>query len=84
MANTKKKARRQVRVENPSGACGHVGHMTADELKERAVGDNVDGTCPICGMVHLTRDEITELDRQKVRESERFDTIKEEAEAEGK
>jgi len=75
------KKRRQVRVENPSGACGYVGHMTVDELKSRAVGDNVDGACPICGLVHLSMDEIVELERQKVIGSDRFDAIKEEVEA---
>ena len=70
-----------MRVENPSGACGYIGHMTVDELKSRAVGDNIDGACPICGLVHLSRDEIIELERRKVRGSERFDAITREAEA---
>ncbi|HIP39726.1 MAG TPA: hypothetical protein EYG88_10170 [Desulfocapsa sulfexigens] len=82
MNENKKRERRQVRVENPSGACGYVGHRTADELKARAVGDNVDGTCPVCGMVHLSIDEIKELQRQKVIESPRFGDITDEAEAE--
>ena len=70
-----------MRVENPSGACGYIGHMTVDELKSRAVGDNIDGACPICGLVHLSRDEIIELERRNVRGSERFDAITREAEA---
>ena len=78
---TAKKKRRQVRAENPGGACGYIGHMTVDELKYRAVGDQVDGTCPLCGQVHLTRDEIEELERQKVTSSERFEKVKGEAEA---
>ncbi|HHB77008.1 MAG TPA: hypothetical protein ENK84_10790 [Desulfobulbus sp.] len=78
---SEKKKRRQVRVENPSGACGYVGHMTVDELKSRAVGDNIDGACPICGLVHLSRDEIIELEQRKERGSERFDAIRKEAEA---
>ncbi len=81
MSENEKKKRRQVRAENPSGACGYVGHLTADELKARAVGDEVDGTCPFCGLVHLSMDEIAELERQKVIQSERFDTIRDEAEA---
>jgi len=81
MSESEKKKRRQVRVENPSGACGYVGHLTAEELKARAVGDKVDGTCPVCGLVHLSMDEISELERQKVIQSERFDVIKDEAEA---
>ena len=78
---SEQKKRRQVRVENPGGACGYIGHMTVDELKARAVGDNIDGACPICGLVHLSRDEIVELERQKVVGTKRFDAIKEEAEA---
>ncbi len=81
MMTTEKKKRRQVRAENPSGACGYIGHFTADELKLRAVGDEVDGTCPLCGLVHLTNEEITELEKKKVMDSARFGEIKEEAEA---
>lgn len=81
MTTAKKKKRRQVRAENPGGACGYVGHLTADELKARAVGDDVDGTCPICGLVHLSRDEISELEKQKVVDSARFGAIRKEAEA---
>lgn len=81
MSESTKKKRRQVRVENPGAACGYVGHFTADELKDRAVGDAVDGTCPTCGMVHLSLDEIDELERQKVIGSSRFNDIKDEAEA---
>jgi len=81
MTTTEKKKKRQVRAENPSGACGYVGHITADELKARAVGDEVDGTCPVCGLVHLSMDEIEELERQKVIDSVRFGAIREEAEA---
>jgi len=79
---SEKKKRRQVRVENPSGACGYVGHMTVDDLKSRAVSDNVDGACPICGLVHLSHDEIVELERRKVTGSDRFNAISKEAEAE--
>ncbi len=76
-----KRKRRQVRAESPGTACGYVGHMTVDELKERAVGDKFDAACPICGLVHLSRDEIVELERQKVTGSDRFAAVKEEAEA---
>ncbi len=72
--------RRRVRVENPAGACGHTGHFTADELKARAVGDEVDGTCPFCGRVHLSEEEIEELERQKVVRTERFRIIRQQAE----
>ncbi|MGW8194417.1 MAG: hypothetical protein ACWGOX_09150 [Desulforhopalus sp.] len=78
MSNTR---RVNVRAENPSGACGKIDHMTIDELKARAVGDDFDGTCPACGKFHLTRDEIIQLENQKVVESESYKAMKREAEA---
>jgi hypothetical protein len=73
--------RTQVRAENPSGACGKLDHMTIDELKARAVGDDFDGTCPACGKFHLTREEIDKLEREKVIHSESYKAMKEEVEA---
>jgi Zn-finger nucleic acid-binding protein len=73
--------RTRVRAENPSGACGKLDHMTIDELKARAVGDEFDGTCPACGKFHLTRAEIDKLEQEKVTQSESFKKLKEEVEA---
>lgn len=73
--------RTPVRAENPSGACGKLDHMTIDELKARAVGDDFDGTCPACGKFHLTRAEIEKLEREKITLSESYKQMKEEAEA---
>jgi len=53
-AMNKKIKRKKVRAENPTGACGYIDHMTIDELRERAVGEEFDATCPSCGMFHLT------------------------------
>lgn len=74
--------RTQVRAENPSGSCGKLDHMTIDELKERAVGDEFDGTCPACGKFHLTHAEIDKLEAEKVSESASYLQMKKEAEAE--
>ena len=74
--------RTQVRAENPSGSCGKLDHMTIDELKARAVGDDFDGTCPACGKFHLTRAEIEKLEAEKVSESESYQEMIKEAEAE--
>jgi hypothetical protein len=71
----------KVRAENPSGACGKLDHMTIDELKARAVGDDFDGTCPACGKFHLTRAEIEKLEKTKVVDSESYKAMKIEAEA---
>ena len=79
MSNTR---RTQVRAENPSGACGKLDHMTVDELKARAVGEEFDGSCPACGQFHLTRAEIEKLEAEKVVDSESYKELKKEAEAE--
>ena len=76
-----KTKRTQVRAENPSGACGRLNHMTVDELKARAVGDEFDGTCPACGQFHLTREEIDKLEIGKVVDSQDYKELKSEAEA---
>ncbi len=82
MANKekKKKERRKVKAECPSCACGYIGHMTVDELRERAVGEEFDARCPVCRQIHLTREEIEELEKSKVVDSDHFKKIKKEAE----
>ena len=75
--------RRLVRVEAPGSACGFVGHMTADELKQRAAHADVDLSCPACGLVHLSREEIEDLEKQKVVNSKRYREICRQALAEG-
>ncbi|WP_028585549.1 hypothetical protein [Desulfogranum mediterraneum] len=70
-----------VRVECPSCACGYVGHMTADELKERAAHDDVELACPVCGLIHLSREEIDEQVQHRVVDSQRYRTIQQQAQA---
>lgn len=72
--------RKKVRAENPTGACGYIDHMTIDELRERAVGDEFDATCPSCGMFHLTKGEIEVLNSEKFTDSEDFENLRNEAE----
>lgn len=72
--------RLQVRAENPSGVCGYVDHMTIDELKARAVGEEFDATCPACGMFHLTKEEIDKLNNEKITTSKNYVEMKKEAE----
>jgi Zn-finger nucleic acid-binding protein len=67
--------RKVVRVEAPNCACGFVGHMTADELKQRAAHDEMDLSCPVCGLIHLSREEIEDLEKQKVVNSKRYREI---------
>ena len=71
---------KKVRAECPDCACGYVGHMTADELKERAATDEVDLSCPVCGMIHLSREEIEEQEGHKICESLRFKELQKQAE----
>ncbi len=75
-----KPPRKKVRAENITGACGYIDHMTIDELRERALGDEFDATCPSCGMFHLTRSEIDLLNREKFTESQDFAELRNEAE----
>ena len=70
----------QVRAENPSGVCGYVDHMTIDELKARAVGEEFDATCPACGMFHLTREDICIVQGEKIAESDYYLEMKVKAE----
>ncbi len=78
--NSDRPERKKVRAENPTGACGYIDHMTIDELRERAVGDEFDATCPSCGMFHLTRAEIEKLSSEKFTDSSDFAELRNEAE----
>ena len=78
--NRNRPGRPKVRAENPRGACGNIDHMTIDELKARAVGENFDGRCPACGMFHLTRSDIEILESEKISETEHYTEMKKEAE----
>jgi len=80
--NSQEHQRKIVRVEAPNCACGFVGHMTADELKQRAAHEDMDLSCPVCGLIHLSREEIEDLEKQKVVNSKRYREILRQAEAE--
>lgn len=71
--------RTPVRAENPSGACGKLDHMTVDELKARAVGDEFDGSCPACGAFHLSRAEIEKIENTKIIEGKSYKTMEQQA-----
>lgn len=82
MTEKSQKKRRQVQVTRADSACGYVGHMTVDELKKVTVGDDFDASCPVCGQVHLTREEVEEIEKQKVTDSQEYKDTTREAEAE--
>lgn len=67
-----KKKRRVVRVTTPDTACGYVGHMTVDELEAVAAGSDFEVNCPICGQIHLSREEIEEIENEKFTDTEEY------------
>lgn len=75
-----RKKRIKVRIENPGAACGYVDHMTVDELKERLTGDDITLACPACGLVHLSRQEIVDLKKEKIIDSQQYRQMKSDAE----
>ena len=74
--------RHVVRVTSPDTACGYVGHMTVDQLKEVAVGDDFEANCPVCGMIHLTAAEIAEVEARKTTETPEYRDTASQARAE--
>lgn len=76
------KKRTEVRAERVDTKCGSVGHMTADEIKRRSIGENVNLTCPECGEIHLTEEDASEAEQKKISETPRYKQIKSEAEEE--
>jgi hypothetical protein len=81
MADAPQKKRHQIRVTRTDSACGYVGHMTVEELKRVTVGDNFDASCPSCGRIHLTREEIEEIEGRKITDSKEYKETTKEAEA---
>ncbi|MFV0436925.1 MAG: hypothetical protein ACK5PS_05975 [Desulfopila sp.] len=77
--NEKKTAKKRavVRVTSPDTACGYVGHMTVDQLREVAVGDDFVANCPVCGLIHLSIEEIKEIESRKFTETKEYlETVK--------
>lgn len=75
------KTRRQVRAERVDTACGDLGHMTVDEIKRRSVGRDVNLSCPVCGGVHLTREDAQEAAERRLTDTPRYRHIRKQAEA---
>ncbi len=57
-----------------------LSEYTIDELKARAVNENFAGSCPACGMFHLTRADIDKIVSEKISETEHYAQMKREAE----
>jgi len=71
----------RVRVENPAAICGHIEHMTIEELRQLITGDDITLACPACGLVHLSRLEIEELEGKKVVDSAEYKALQAAAES---
>ncbi len=81
MSQKKQRSNRPtVRAENPRGACGNIDHMTIDELKALSVGEHFDGRCPSCGLFHLKRSDIEQIESQKISSTSYYAEMKEQAE----
>jgi hypothetical protein len=78
------KDRTKVRVESVSTKCGSTDHMTADEIRARSIGEEVDMACPECGDIHLTVEEACEAAQKKYSDTDRYKRIKTEAEPDKK
>ena len=74
------KERSKVRVEAVDTSCGSTGHMTADEIKKRSIGMEVNLACPECGDIHLTPEDAGEAAAKKISETPKYQKIKSEAE----
>lgn len=70
-----------VRAERVDTRCGSIGHMTVDQIRERTVGEHVNVTCPECGEIHLTREDVEAAESRRITESPKFKKIKGDAEA---
>lgn len=80
MGENEKKIR--VRAERVDTKCGSIGHMTADEIKARVIGKELNVTCPECGEIHLSPEDVEEAEARKFSETPRYKEIQKEAEEE--
>jgi hypothetical protein len=75
-----KSKKRKVRAERVDTKCGSIGHMTVDDIKERSVGEDVNVTCPECGEIHLSIEDIEEAQSRKITETPKYKKIERDAE----
>ncbi len=68
----KSNGRRRVRAECLDTACGFIGHMTVDEIRKRLTGPCVNVSCPACGRIHLSEEDISEAEARKISAHARF------------
>ncbi len=76
-----KAGRTRVRVERVDTKCGSINHMTVDEIRSRLIGEQVNVTCPACGEIHLTTEDVEEAEMKKITNTGKYKKIKAEAES---
>jgi len=55
--------------------------MTVDELLEQTVPERCNLSCPLCGLIHLSREEIERIEEEKIVHSARYRQIRLQAES---
>lgn len=68
----RKSGRKVVRAERLDTACGFLGHMTVDEIRKRLTGKRISVSCPACGRIHLSEEDVAEAESRKVCDHARF------------
>ncbi len=69
----------KVRAERVDTKPGSIGHMTVDQIKERTIGENLNVTCPECGEIHLTLEDVEEAEKKKITKTAKYRKIRAEA-----
>jgi len=77
---TPKDEKTKVRAERVDTKCGSIGHMTADEIKKRTIGPDVNVSCPDCGEIHLTPEDVAEAQAKKLTNTPKYKKIEKDAE----
>ncbi len=67
-----KRSEIQVRAACVSCAGASIGHMTIDEMIARCLDNPCNLACPACGMLHLSREEIEQIQDIKITESQKY------------
>lgn len=71
--------RLKVRARFPLCVEGSVEHMTVDEILERSLDTGGDLSCPACGQIHLSREEIKRSEMERIVKSTRYQQLQEQA-----
>lgn len=79
--NKEPRKRHTVHAATPEAACGYIGHMTVDELRAVAAESDFEANCPVCGRIHLSKEEIEEIEKVKFTDSEEYRETVRKAEA---